>query len=229
MSRILTNILLCLVVGVFGLLLSSGCMTTDDSVDASRRLRAQGDRYLEQGLFKEAENEYRRALHHSPEDAAITYQLGKVYLQSDRAQDAETWLRKTLELNPGSRISAEVHYHLRELEVVRGESTGTAEDLSRLLKQLTETGDLNAHAAAIWAASLANDQCQVQWQRRPFSPECFPCNRTGDKWHWGRLDPAGVKGFSAIVSFEMDGLTPSVEVYFSSDQATPRMEDLPRY
>jgi tetratricopeptide (TPR) repeat protein len=207
---------------------ASGCKSTDDAADASRRALSQGDRFLAKGLYEEAETEYVGALRRNPEDGAITYRLGKVCLRTDREQEAGKWLRRTLELGPNARIAAEAHYHLRELHAVSGETIDAMESRNRLLKQLTTSGDLDAHRAAVWAACLANDECQDQWDRRPFSPDSFACEKAQGKWHWGQMDPAGVRGFSAIVSFEADGSKPSVEVFFSSDRGTPMQRDLQR-
>ena len=213
------------VVCLFALLLASGCTAADHAPDDAHQALAEGDRCLEQGLFREAEDHFLRVLSQTPGNAAITYRLSQVYLQTDRIQDAERWLKRTLELSPESRTAAEAHYHLRELAAAHGKPT----DQDLLLKQLTSSGRLDAQRAAVWAASLANDRCQEQWRRRPFLPDSYVCNRDGGRWHWGQMDPAGIKGFSTIVSFETDGSKPSVEVFFSSDHVTPRSMDVPRY
>lgn len=82
-----------------------------------------------------------------------------------------------------------------------------------LPKQATQAktvADPSAHAA-----KLANDECEQFFQVRPFEPNTFPLEFADDRYEWGRLDPIGVKGYSAIVSFARDGGTPRVSVYWS--------------
>jgi hypothetical protein len=72
--------------------------------------------------------------------------------------------------------------------------------------------------AAITAAKLANDECERIYGKRPFSGGLYRAELRGNTWCWGRLDPAGVDGFSAEVSFAQDGSNPKVKVYFSTDK-----------
>lgn len=76
---------------------------------------------------------------------------------------------------------------------------------------------LSAQDAAVLAAQLANDQCDLQYRRRPFKPEQHPAVFEDGRYRWGGLDVGGVAGFSAVVTFRQDGSEPHVEVYFSSD------------
>jgi hypothetical protein len=71
--------------------------------------------------------------------------------------------------------------------------------------------------AAELAARLANEQCERQFRRRPFSPGQHSAMLQDGVYHWGNLDVGGVGGFSAVVTFRQDGSEPYVEVYFSSD------------
>ena len=76
---------------------------------------------------------------------------------------------------------------------------------------------LSADAAAELAARLANDQCERQYRRRPFTAAQNAAILEGNVYRWGGLDVGGVGGFSALVTFAGDGNEPHVEVYFSSD------------
>ena len=40
-------------------------------------------------------------------------------------------------------------------------------------------------------------------------------------WEWGRLDPAGLDGYSAHVTLALDGTLPTVKVYLSTDGMSP--------
>ncbi len=72
-------------------------------------------------------------------------------------------------------------------------------------------------AAAELAAKLANEECERLYQRRPFAAGQHVAVFEGERYRWGRLDPGGPSGLSAVVSFRADGSQPSVQVYFSTD------------
>jgi hypothetical protein len=76
---------------------------------------------------------------------------------------------------------------------------------------------LSDEQAAVMAARLANDACFQRFGQRPFEPGSHPIRRVDGRFEWGRLDPAGIDGYSAEVSFGPAGERPEVEVYFSSD------------
>jgi len=76
---------------------------------------------------------------------------------------------------------------------------------------------LSPSAAAELAAKLANDECERLHQKRPFTPQQHTAVLKGDMYRWGRLDPGGPSGLSAVVTFRADGSEPDVQVYFSSD------------
>ena len=50
---------------------------------------------------------------------------------------------------------------------------------------------------------------------RPFQADTFKITLADERYEWGRLDPIGVSGYSAIVSFTRDGEDPRVSVYWS--------------
>jgi hypothetical protein len=89
----------------------------------------------------------------------------------------------------------------------------------------TPTGRFSAEQAADLAAKLANDECERRYERRPFSPSDYPVEFVGDRFTWGRLDPAGEGGFSAEVSFGPSGGDGEVKCYFSSDKDLPKALD----
>ncbi len=76
---------------------------------------------------------------------------------------------------------------------------------------------LSASQAAERAAKLANDECWRLFKRRPFEPGQHPAVLENGEYRWGGLDPGGPGGFSALVTFRLDGSEPKVEVYFSTD------------
>lgn len=76
---------------------------------------------------------------------------------------------------------------------------------------------LSRSAAAELAAKLANDECERLYKKRPFAAGQHAAVLEGGVYHWGRLDPGGPSGLSAMVSFRADGSQPSVEVYLSTD------------
>ena len=68
------------------------------------------------------------------------------------------------------------------------------------------------------AAQLANNECEKQFHKRPFSPWTYPLSFHNGRLQWGRLDPAGIGGYSAEVSFQPPGFDSKVQIYFSSDE-----------
>ena len=81
-----------------------------------------------------------------------------------------------------------------------------------------DTGALSSSAAAALAARLANDECDRLHNKRPFKAEQHAAVLEGEMYRWGRLDPAGRSGLSAVVAFRADGSQPDVRVYFSTDK-----------
>lgn len=78
--------------------------------------------------------------------------------------------------------------------------------------------NLSASKASALAARLANDECDRLYGERPFSAEHFPVKLLNDRYESGRLDLAGVSGYSAEVAFGRDGTDREVRVYFSTDK-----------
>ena len=76
---------------------------------------------------------------------------------------------------------------------------------------------LSPSVAAELAAKLANDECERRYQKRPFTAEQHAAVLESDVYRWGRLDPGGTAGLSAVVTFRADGSQPNVQVYFSTD------------
>jgi hypothetical protein len=80
---------------------------------------------------------------------------------------------------------------------------------------------LSAEEAASLAARLANDQCEHQYRKRPFTAAQHSAVLKNDIYEWGGLDVGGPGGFSALVTFRPDGSDPHVEVYYSNDTLGP--------
>jgi hypothetical protein len=76
---------------------------------------------------------------------------------------------------------------------------------------------LSPSVAAELAAKLANDECERRYRKRPFTAEQHAAVLEGDVYRWGRLDPGGPAGLSAVVTFRADGSQPDLQVYFSTD------------
>ena len=76
---------------------------------------------------------------------------------------------------------------------------------------------LSPSVAAELAARLANDECERRYTKRPFMAQQHAAVLKDDVYRWGRLDPGGPSGLSAVVTFRADGSQPDVQVYFSTD------------
>jgi hypothetical protein len=84
-------------------------------------------------------------------------------------------------------------------------------------KQDSAQRKLTKGEVASLAAKLANEKSKLHFGREPFKPEHHEPVLRDDRWHWGGLDPAGIDGYSAKVSFDILGGNREVEVFFSDD------------
>lgn len=75
--------------------------------------------------------------------------------------------------------------------------------------------NLSANEAAQLAAKLANDECERQYRKHPFTAEQHSVALADGIYRWGGLDVGAPHGLSALVTFRRDGSEPHVEVYFS--------------
>lgn len=87
----------------------------------------------------------------------------------------------------------------------------------------TPPKELNLDQAALLASELANAQCNITFGVKPFSASNYKPILNEGRWQWGFLDVAGINGYSAKVSFDLDGHKPKVEVYFSYDKKSPEL------
>jgi hypothetical protein len=76
---------------------------------------------------------------------------------------------------------------------------------------------LTQEQAAELAAKLANEKFQKAYRRSPFTPESYTAELTGSRWHWGKIDPVGINGCSAVVEFNEDGTDEKVKVALHMD------------
>jgi hypothetical protein len=77
------------------------------------------------------------------------------------------------------------------------------------------------NTAAQFAATLANKECARLYKQEPFSPDNYKAVFQNNYWTWGKLDPTGINGFSAEVTFDKSGKKPRVSVQSSTDNTTP--------
>ena len=68
------------------------------------------------------------------------------------------------------------------------------------------------------AVALANEECKARFSAEPFDASSYRIKFVDGRWQWGKLDPAGPGGFSAIVSFDVSGRRRIVEVFLSTDR-----------
>ena len=73
--------------------------------------------------------------------------------------------------------------------------------------------------AAEHAAKLANEKCQKEFGQSPFTPGSYEAELVDSKWHWGKIEPKGINGYSARVEFNKDGSDENAKVAFSTDRA----------
>jgi hypothetical protein len=76
---------------------------------------------------------------------------------------------------------------------------------------------LTQEQAAELAAKLANEKFQKAYRRSPFKPDSYQAELTDSRWHWGKIDPVGINGCSAVVEFNEDGSDEKVKVALHMD------------
>ena len=72
--------------------------------------------------------------------------------------------------------------------------------------------------AAVHAAKLANEKCQKEFGESPFAPGSYEAELVDSKWHWGKIEPRGINGYSAKVEFNKDGSDENVKIAYSTDR-----------
>ena len=71
--------------------------------------------------------------------------------------------------------------------------------------------------AAEFSSRLANEKCQKAFGISPFTPESYSAKLLGSKWQWGKVEPPGIRGYSAEVGFDADGSDRNVRVVLHTD------------
>lgn len=72
--------------------------------------------------------------------------------------------------------------------------------------------------AAEFASELANKKCKESFAKAPFAPDSYVAKLLGSRWYWGKIEPAGIQGYSAEVEFNTDGSDPKVRVVLYTDR-----------
>ncbi|MBN1575854.1 MAG: hypothetical protein JW913_04835 [Chitinispirillaceae bacterium] len=86
---------------------------------------------------------------------------------------------------------------------------------------------LNEKTAAELASAIANKECLKLYTKELFSPDSYKAVFAEGKWSWGKIDPAGINGYSADVSFDMNGNNQKVTICFSTDINNTDMNSKP--
>jgi hypothetical protein len=114
--------------------------------------------------------------------------------------------------------------HYRMIIFIVGISISSA--FYPIVLQADNSGDkeeiITQEQAAAHAAKLANEKCQEAFGESPFTPESYEAELVDSIWHWGKIEPKGINGYSAKVEFCKDGSDENVKVGFSTDSAVRR-------
>lgn len=77
---------------------------------------------------------------------------------------------------------------------------------------------LEPRSALQHAVDLANQKCLEQLGAAPFDSSSYEARFDGERWRWGSLGVHGIKGYSALVSFDPYGDDDSVTVQLNVDR-----------
>jgi hypothetical protein len=80
-----------------------------------------------------------------------------------------------------------------------------------------ELRELSESEALSLAVSLANEECDRKYSTAPFDTASFSIEYRYGLWRWGAVDPHGINGYSAIVTFDAKGDYREVEIFYSTD------------
>jgi tetratricopeptide (TPR) repeat protein len=95
---------------MIGLLLVVGCAPTRiQSAFTSAKATIKGEYYLDSGSYDQGVAGFKKMLEAHPQNAALHYYLGRLYLAADSALSAEPALQKAVGLNPSD---ADYHFWL---------------------------------------------------------------------------------------------------------------------
>lgn len=75
------------------------------------------------------------------------------------------------------------------------------------------------------AVILANEKSMALFSVAPFDSDSYEAAFKEGRWIWGNLDPAGIDGYSAKVTFDAYGINRTVEVYLSMDRLAPNTRE----
>jgi len=116
------------------------------------------------------------------------------------------------------------------MAVRMGDRTPNTEVARKLLDHVADSAiavgerKLTMVEAAFRAASIANDSCAAAYGSRPFMWQNFEAVEADGEWAWGKLDVAGIRGYSTVVRMKKDGTQARSKVYFSADGAEKNQE-----
>ena len=94
-------------------------MTKADSISMGNRHLGWGDRYLKNGQYEDAETQLLKSWGYNPTRATTARRLGKLYNQLEKYEDAITWYRKAIDLEPKSKYTKGVYLALASIYVIQ--------------------------------------------------------------------------------------------------------------
>ena len=86
----------------------------DDSAMQARKHLSFGDRYLKNKQYKDAEAQFTQAWSFDPKNEQVAYYLGKLYNELEQYDDAVTWFKKALEMDP-EKNAQNIYYFLSNI------------------------------------------------------------------------------------------------------------------
>lgn len=93
--------------------------TNADSILQARKHLSFGARYLRNKQYEDAEAQLLRSWSYDPKKGQTAYHLGKLYNETEKYDEAVTWFKKTLDLDPKSGNAKNAWYYLSQIYLMQ--------------------------------------------------------------------------------------------------------------
>ena len=108
-------------------------MTQADSIKKASQHLSFGARYLKSKQYEDAETQFLKSFGFNPKRSTTARYLGKLYEETERYDEAITWLQKAVELDPKSKYTKIAHIALARIYIIQEQPDKAIGDYEALL------------------------------------------------------------------------------------------------